>query len=324
MDTRVVDWKRIRIYIVFAFGIAWLSALAIYLTGGPAASPYTILLVTVGYMGAPALAHILTRLVTREGWRDLYLRPKFRQGWIYWMLCWIAPALFTFAGLAVFFALFPRFYDPSLSAVQTLLENSAGATGGAVPAMSPWMVIISQTIVALLIAPVINAIPILGEEFGWRAYLQPKLLPLGGRMTMVWMGIIWGVWHAPLIAMGHNYGLDYPGVPWLGILAMTWFTFVFGTFIGWATLRAGSVWPAVIGHGGMNGIAAIALFFVQGSPNLVLGPSAAGFIGSLPIAVVALAILLHRTALKVHPAGSQHKAENIPGAASPERSPQGD
>lgn len=311
MDTSVVDWRRVRIFIVFAFGIAWLAALAIYLTGGLAGSPYALLLLVVGYMGAPALAHILTRLVTREGWQNLYLQPKIRQGWPYWIIAWIAPVLFTFAGMAVFFSLFPQFYDPSLSAVQTMLENSAEATGQAVPVLSPWMIVVTQTITALLIAPLLNAIPILGEEFGWRAYLQPKLLPLGGRMTMVWMGIIWGLWHAPIIAMGHNYGLEYPGAPWLGILAMTWFTFVLGTFLGWATLRAGSVWPAVIGHGAINGIAGIALFFIQGEPNLVLGPSIAGLIGSLPIALAALAILLSRNALKLPSLDSREKVQEV-------------
>lgn len=310
MDTSVIDWKRIRIFIAFAFGIAWLAALAIYLTGGLAESPYTLLLLVVGYMGAPALAHILTRLVTREGWQNLYLQPNLRQGWPYWIITWIAPVLFTFAGMAVFFALFPQFYDPSLSAIQTMLESSAEVTGQAAPALSPWVVVITQTITAVLIAPLLNAIPILGEEFGWRAYLQPKLLPLGGRRTMIWMGVIWGLWHAPIIALGHNYGLEYPGAPWLGILAMTWFTFVLGTFLGWATLRAGSVWPAVIGHGAINGIAAISLFFIQGEPNLVLGPTIAGFVGSLPIALVALAILLSRNALKPAPVNSR---EQVPG-----------
>ena len=295
MDRNIVDWKRIRIYIAFAFGIAWLAGLGIYLTGGLAESPYTLLLLTVGYMGAPALAHVLTRLLTREGWQDLYLRPNFRQGWLYWLVCWIAPVLFTFAGMAIFFALFPQYFDPSLSMVQKMMQ---GTTGQAVPEINPWIIVISQTVTALLIAPILNAIPILGEEFGWRAYLQPKLMPLGGRKAMIWMGVIWGLWHAPIIAMGHNYGLDYPGAPWPGILAMTWFTFVFGTFIGWASLRAGSVWPAVIGHGALNGIAGIYLFFTQGNPNLLLGPVVAGFGGSLGIAVVALVILLRRNALK--------------------------
>jgi membrane protease YdiL (CAAX protease family) len=288
------------------------------LTGGLAGSPYALLLTIVGYMAAPALAHILTRLVTREGWQDLYLRPNFRQGWPYWVVSWIAPALFAVAGMAIFFALFPQYYDPSLSTIRTMMENSAAATGQALPEMSLWLVVISQTITALVIAPIINAVPILGEEFGWRAYLQPKLMPLGGRTTMVWMGVIWGLWHAPIIAMGHNYGPEYPGAPWLGILAMTWFTFVFGTFIGWATLRAGSVWPAVIGHGALNGIAGISLLLMQGEPNLVLGPSVAGFIGSLPIAVVALAILLRPRALRPNEVGSPPAAEDNTSAASSE------
>lgn len=97
-------------------------------------------------------------------------------------------------------------------------------------------------------------------------------MPLGARRAFVLTGAIWGVWHWPVIAMGHNWGLDYPGVPWLGMLAMVWFTFLIGTFLGWATLRSGSVWPAVIGHGAINGIAGIAMLFARGRPNPLLGP----------------------------------------------------
>jgi membrane protease YdiL (CAAX protease family) len=297
MTTNTLDWKRISIYIAFAFGIAWLAALAIQLTGGLKESPYSLLILAVGYMGAPAAANILTRLVTREGWQDLYLRPKFKQGWVYWLICWIAPALFTFLGMAVFFAIFPQYFDPSLTTLQTMMEESAASSGQALPAMDPWVIIISQTVTALLIAPIINALPILGEEFGWRAYLQPKLMPLGGRQAMLWMGLVWGLWHAPIIAMGHNYGLNYPGAPWLGILAMIWVMFLLGTFLGWAVLRAGSVWPAVIGHGAFNGIAGIFVFLTRGEPNLILGPSLVGIIGSLGMAVVALVIFLSRDAL---------------------------
>ncbi|HET9908047.1 MAG TPA: CPBP family intramembrane glutamic endopeptidase [Anaerolineales bacterium] len=299
MNKTFVDWKRVWIFITFAFGIAWLVALALYFTGGLKPNTSTILVLAVGYMGAPALAHILTRLVTREGWQGLYLRPNFRQGRLYWLICWVAPAVFTFTGMAIFFGLYPQYFDRSLTAVKQLMESSALAEGQPTPAINPWVIVISQTLTALLIAPILNAIPILGEEFGWRAYLQPKLMPLGGRKTMLLMGIIWGLWHAPLIAMGHNYGMEYPGAPWLGILTTLWIMFILGTFLGWAVLRAGSVWPAVIGHGAFNGIAGIYVFFMQGNPNLLLGPSAAGIIGSLGLAVFALIIFLKRDALKV-------------------------
>lgn len=301
MNENIVDWKRVGIYIAFAFGVAWLIALILYLTGGLTATPYTLVMLGVGYMGAPALAHILTRLVTREGWKELNLRPNFKQGWVYWLICWIAPIIFTFLGMAIFFALFPQYYDPTFSAVTKLMEQSAAATGQTMPAMEPWVIVLSQTLTALIAAPILNAIPILGEEFGWRAYLQPKLMPLGGRKAMILMGVIWGLWHAPVIAMGHNYGSNYPGAPWTGILATIWIMFILGTFLGWAVLRGGSVWPAVIGHGAFNGIAGIYVFFTQGTPNTLLGPSAAGLIGSWAIAVTALIIFLKRDALEVKP-----------------------
>jgi uncharacterized protein len=296
MNNIIVDWKRVGIYLAFAFGIAWLVALWLYLNGGLQANASTLVILAVGYMGAPALAHIFTRLVTREGWQGLNLRPNFKQGRVYWLICWVAPFLFTFLGMAVFFAIFPQYFDPSLTPARAVLENLA-ALSPTKPAIEPWVIVLGQSLTGLLAGPILNAIPILGEEFGWRAYLQPKLMPLGGRKAMLLMGVIWGLWHAPLIAMGHNYGLQYPGAPWSGILMTVWIMFLLGTFLGWAVIRAGSVWPAVIGHGAFNGIAGIYAFFTQGTPNTLLGPSAVGLIGSLGMAVVALIIFFKRDAL---------------------------
>lgn len=63
---------------------------------------------------------------------------------------------------------------------------------------------------------------ILGEIKCWRAYLLPKLrMSLSDRAALIITGVIWGIWHLPVIVMGHNYGTDYWGYPWLGILTMT-------------------------------------------------------------------------------------------------------
>jgi membrane protease YdiL (CAAX protease family) len=112
------------------------------------------------------------------------------------------------------------------------------------------------------------------------------------------MGLIWGVWHWPVILMGHNYGLDYPGAPFLGPLAMVWFTLVLGTFLGWVTLKARSVWPAVIGHAAVNGMANLGVIFVQGEPNPLLGPLPVGLIGGAGFTVVALLLFLVPGALR--------------------------
>ena len=293
-----VDTRRVLIFIAFAYGIAWLTGLAVYLTGGLANSQelisgtgitYAALLLPVAYMGAPAIAHVLTRLVTQEGWKNVGLRPNFRKGWPYWLMAWFGPVVLTLVGVAVYFLIFPQYYDPELGMVKALLAQTEAATGTPVP-ITPWMLVGIQLLQAALIAPLVNGLFTFGEEFGWRAYLQPKLMALGPRKAMLAMGLIWGAWHWPLTAQGHNYGLTYAGFPWLGMLSMVWMTFGLGLFLGWMTFRAKSVWPAVIGHAAFNGIAAIGGLFLRGEPNTLLGPTVAGWIGGIGFAVVGLII----------------------------------
>jgi membrane protease YdiL (CAAX protease family) len=106
------------------------------------------------------------------------------------------------------------------------------------------------------------------------------------------MGLIWGVWHWPAILMGHNYGLDYPGAPFLGPLAMVWFTLIAGTLLGWLTYRARSVWPAVIGHAALNGMANLGVVFVRGETNPLIGPWPVGLVGGVGFASVGLVLWL--------------------------------
>ena len=117
-----LDTRRIVIFLGLAYGLAWLGGLAIYLTGGltngprvGSAIPLAFILLLFPYMTAPAMAHILTRLITREGWKDVGLRPYFRNGWRYWLLGWVMPGLLTAAGGAIFFLQFPRYFDSSLA-----------------------------------------------------------------------------------------------------------------------------------------------------------------------------------------------------------------
>jgi membrane protease YdiL (CAAX protease family) len=295
---KVFDARRTTLFLLFAFGFAWLVDLFIYLTGGLIHSPVIVPglgltlapVLMVLSMAAPALAVILTRVITREGWQGLLLRPRLKSSWRYWLIAWVVTPLLVLIGAAIFFLIYPRYFDPSLAAAQQILERAAKTTGKPVT-VSPAVLVIAQTIQAILVAPLINGLAALGEEFGWRAYLLPKLLALGGRKAMLVMGVIWGVWHWPVILMGYEYGLSYPGVPWLGPLVFIWFTFIFGTFLAWLTIKAGSVWPAVIAHASMNGIAAVSILLVRGQPNLLVGPLPIGLIASLPFTILALWLL---------------------------------
>src|SRR5687768_15238647 len=128
-ESQRVDVQRIGLFLGSAFGLAWAIALIIWLTGGLVNSPpiipgtpitLAVVLLAVGYMWAPAVAHILTRLLTREGRQNPVLRPGLRRGWPYWLAAWFLPAVLTILGGAVFFALFPYYFDPSLGVVRRM------------------------------------------------------------------------------------------------------------------------------------------------------------------------------------------------------------
>lgn len=294
-----VDYPRLGVFLAFAFGIAWATSLIIYATGGLVDSPplvpgtpVTVALVLVAtlYMWSPAAAHMLTRIVTREGWSGMYLRPRLKRSWKVCLAAWFGPALLTFAGAIVFFVLFPGFFDPSLSGFRERVSGIEQQSGEPIP-LDPAALAAIQIVSAVLLAPAINSLLTFGEEFGWRAYLQPRLMPIGTRRALVVTGVIWGVWHWPIIAMGHNYGLDYPGHPWLGMLAMVWFTVVVGTVIGWLAIVSKSLWPAVIAHASVNATAGVGVIFSSGNPSPLIGPLPVGVVGSIAWALAALYIL---------------------------------
>jgi len=92
--------------------------------------------------------------------------------------------------------------------------------------------------------------------------------------------------------MGYNYGFDYAGYPWLGLLVTIAFTTVIGIFFAWVSMKSKSVWPAVIGHGALNGIASIGMLFLVKNPPILLGPYPTGLIGMIPFLIAGILIML--------------------------------
>jgi membrane protease YdiL (CAAX protease family) len=156
-----------------------------------------------------------------------------------------------------------------------------------------------QIATSVLLAPVLNILTTTGEEWGWRGYLVPKLSEkLSIVPTVLISGVIWGLWHAPLTVMGHNYGLSYPGYPYTGILAMCVFCIVMGVFFSYVSLRTRSCLPAAIGHGALNGFAGVAIYFTPGpeAVDTFLGPAPTGLIGGAGfiIVMVVLTVIMVR------------------------------
>ena len=256
------------------------------------------IVIIMAAMFSPALSSILTRLITKEGFKNMYLRPHFKGHIKTYLVVFFGPSLLIFLSGAVYFLIFPGSFDPGLTVLKQL-PASGGAAG-----FSAYQLLLISVLQVIIIGPVVNFIPTMGEELGWRGYLLPKLREFfSDRSALVITGVIWGIWHMPVIVMGHNYGKDYFGYPWLGILAMIVFCVSLGVIEGYISIKLKSAVPAAMIHSTVNAGAALPIYLSTGVSNPLLGPTITGLVGGLLPAALAVVLLVrsgNKTALSEH------------------------
>ena len=302
--TKHLNTNRILIFLAFAFGIPWTAALVVYLSGMSKSSPVqAISLTNTVFILTPWLANIAARLITKEGWGNMMLRPNFKRGWKFYLGVWLLPILATTVGAVAFYLLFPESFDPNLGVLATMLKSNPASAG-----LNPWMIFPLTIISVIFITTPINMVASMGEEFGWRAYLLPKLLnrfagddgaqessfhAADARKAALLTGVIHGVWHWPLLYMGLSLT---PGATVFTPVVYLLFTCAMSVLISWAVIRSGSVWPAALGHGAVNGVSALPGYLLKGAPIPLLGPDPTGLIGGIGYTIVALVLLFSRKA----------------------------
>jgi membrane protease YdiL (CAAX protease family) len=299
-----INRKRIWIFVAIAYGISIPPYLVIWTGGGLLRTSVWLSVL----MFAPMIAHIATRLITREGWSNTFLRVDLRHGrWRYYLAAWFLPLAATIVGGAAYYLLFPGRFDPSMADYRASGVSSVGS------GMEPWAFFMTQVGIAIVVPWSEALLLSFGEEFGWRAYLLPKLMALGPRKAVLLVGVIWGAWHWPSICMGYSYGVGYWGAPVVGPLLFVLVLIFESAFYAWVTLRSGSVWPAALGHGASNAANRLGPILMREEPNPLFGPGTQGIIGSLGYALLALLIILSPRAL----AQSQPAPVGVAVAVSP-------
>ena len=288
--------KRIAIFLGVTFALTWAYEFGVVypvasgaLSGIP---PIAAQLVTGVAMFFPALGVLITRLVTREGFKNSLIKPRgFKKSLPWFAVAWFGPALLATVGAALYFLAFPQDFDPSMSAFVAAQGQAAAAAGAEVSEdllRSSLLMQLPVAIAAIVLAPALNIFTTFGEEWGWRGYLVPKVSNrLSIVPTLLVTGVIWGRWHAPLTVIGHNYGIGYPGWPFAGILASCVLFTVLGIFLTYVTVRTGSCLAAAIGHGAINGFASASLLFSVTGGNPFVGPLPVGILGGSAFIVVA-------------------------------------
>ncbi len=91
---------------------------------------------------------------------------------------------------------------------------------------------------------------VFGEEYGWRGFLQSELIKIGKIKGVLAVGLIWGIWHLPIILRGiHSYPSSLTGI----ILGLIFFI-MWGIVLSYAVLKIGSIWIAAFMHGVVNSV----------------------------------------------------------------------
>jgi membrane protease YdiL (CAAX protease family) len=284
-----IDRKRIFIFVAIAYVIHIAVLLAVFLEGG--LGPDSTLAQLLGFMivFAPALGNIATRLITREGWSNTFLRPNLRHGWRLYLAACILPLVAIFLGGAIYFLLFPGKLDLSMGLARET---------GKISATDTLATVMGRELLGGLVTVLYYTFLTWGEEFGWRAYLLPKLMPLGARKAVLLVGAVWGMWHWPMIYFtGFQYGRDYWGAPVSGFLLFVLIILSPSVVFSWLTLRTGSVWPASIAHAVHNTFCSLMIYFVRGAPDVLIGPVPEGIVGCLGYVLLALPIFFLPRAL---------------------------
>lgn len=217
----------------------------------------------------PTIAAWIMRRLGREGWAD----AGFRRASLRWYLQAWGLGVVLPASAAALSALMGW---GEVALTWGALAANINALGFSSLPSEPAPVI-GFLLMALLVWPWLLGIFALGEEVGWRGYLLPRLLAFGRRKALVLSGLLWSVWHIPLVLVGQAY----PGYPVAGLLLIFPFMTGVGVILGYLRLQSSSVFVTALLHGTLNAQTATAVAVVTPHSTIY-----GGFMGVVGIAVV--------------------------------------
>ncbi len=187
-------------------------------------NPFNIFAGYTGMLG-PAAAVFITRKITKEGMAEHMLVPGFRKNLKYYIMSFVTVIILYLAC--------------------SLALPAVSGYGFAVHDAGPEISVVISTLYLQFVMILIY----FGEEYGWRGYLFPKLEKLAGTVPAVFItGIIWGLWHTPVLLLGQNFGRDMKFFPVSNILIMCLMCIFLTPFLAYVSKKSSSVWPAATGH----------------------------------------------------------------------------
>jgi uncharacterized protein len=208
-------------FFILAFGLTWVVWV-------PQAAGAPLDTVGMAWTWAPAIAALLAAALTggRAAVSELGSRlVRWRVGWQWYLVVILGPAVFSLAVAGVYVLLGGSWAD---AAPPALLE-------GPLVLLPLFLVILTLT-------------DGLGEELAWRGFALPRLLTRHNALVAsLILGLIWALWHLPLVWTEGNAMYHQP--VWLLLVDIPAKSVLFT----WVFLHTrGSVLLAMLFHGATN------------------------------------------------------------------------
>ena len=261
--------KGIVAYLLIAFGMAWVIWEIVIRLGITVKSPLFQFAALPAAFAAATAAFVVRKWITREGFADAGLRLNLRK-WPYYMVAWLLPLLVVgcIVILAPLLGLRPGF------SLERGFQSLMSAGGPAHVPSHPWILIGAMPINAIFATPIL-----FGEEFGWRSYLQLRLFPDRPVLSAVVTGMIWAVWHYPVMLRGYNF----PDNRLLGLVVFPVSTIFLSIIFGWLRLQTGTIWSSSLAHSATNTMGASLIVLLFGGGASLLFVSYVGILGWMPL-----------------------------------------
>ena len=146
-------------------------------------------------------------------------------------------------------------------------------------------------LVGLVAATSINAVLgfifTAGEEIGWRGYMLTRLIDAGVPRPVLVSGLIWALWHLPLILAGIYAAGPSPTLSAvLFVGSVTSIAFVFARM----RLETGSIWPVIFAHSAWNSIIEGPFDGATKGANAALWTGESGILTVIVLVVVAVLV----------------------------------
>lgn len=267
--------KNLKLYIAITYGLIWAVGLVIFLTGIEYPSIVGNLMASA-CMFFPLVATLICQASSKEPlFRNIGIHWKVNR---WWFIGWGLMLLITLLTLLVNWCIAGDRFTLDTPNIQALCNQSG---------MSPLLSVVVTLLAGMVTGATFNALFAFGEEAGWRGYLLRQFAGMPFLSSAIFIGLIWGLWHAPLILLGHNY----PQHPQLGVLFMMAMCVPLATIIQYIRIKSGSVIVAAIMHGTFNAVAGTTLLFLNDYNDLLDGT--AGLVGMAVLFLVAFALFLY-------------------------------